>query len=188
MNRTRSLTYAILLVKQMDEDPALQAAIQLSLQPVESDEDKANRLSKESFEPVEDRPKVQQMHGLVKLKWPTKTAVNVDAQGDCFLAAILVAQNNVADVFSSVREYRKQLGEFYRNHEAEYLKRAERDGDDASTMTAQQRADNIQRQYVYFDSVDIFMFEMMTNTFVRLYSMRPVASSLTASTLLDMAK
>ena len=166
----------------MDEE--VSAAIQQSLLPVgdrqESDDDKAIRLSLESYGPIEDRPLVKKMHALVKSTWPSKTAVNVEAQGNCFLESVLVAQNNVANAPISIQAYRTQLGEFYRAHEDDYSKRLQHDFEDINdpnTKTASQRADSISKPYEYFDLIDIHMFEMMTQTSVLLYAMRPVDPS-----------
>jgi hypothetical protein len=134
------------------------------------------KASIESHIAIENQPAVKQTHALVTSRWPQKIAVNVEAKGDCFLESYLVATDNVSNMRSSIQSLRDQLASFYRDHETEYALRTSADHDDI-IVTAEKRAKTIAEPYAYFDTIDIYMFEMMTNTTVQLFAMRSIADT-----------
>jgi hypothetical protein len=121
---------------------------------------------------IEDRPKVKAMHDLVTITWPNKVAVNVDAQGDCLLESYLVATDDVGNIRDSIRSLREDLARFYVRKKKECEERVSQDGAEQKPLTVKERAEKIKQPHAYFDTIDIFMFELMTNTMINIYTMR----------------
>jgi hypothetical protein len=127
---------------------------------------------------------VKRLHELVTSTWPDKIAVNVEAQGDCFLESYLVARNTISNMRASIQSLRDQLSAFYLAHEKDYDHRAKQDVPaDAAIASVQERAATIAKPYAYFDIIDIYMFEMMKNTTVLIFRMS--ASSTSADSAID---